>query len=56
MNLDSLSFALIHITNLVGNLTKKNSKASCQEIAQVRFLNNFSFVVFVTPRGAPKVC
>ncbi|XP_037084920.1 CCR4-NOT transcription complex subunit 1-like [Pollicipes pollicipes] len=35
MNLDSLSFALIHINNLVGNLTKKNFKASCQEITQV---------------------
>ena len=35
MNLDSLSFALIHINNLVTSLTKKNYKSSCQEIVQV---------------------
>ncbi len=35
MNLDSLSFALAQITNLVSNLTKKNYKSSQTEITTV---------------------
>lgn len=37
MNLDSLSLALSQISYLVDNLTKKNYRASQQEIQHVRF-------------------
>lgn len=38
MNLDSLSLALSQISYLVDNLTKKNYRASQQEIQHVSFL------------------
>ena len=53
MNLDSSSYALIHISNIVANLTKKNFKVSSQEIQQVRGPFKFQFANTTSCEEAP---
>nr|XP_032644146.1 CCR4-NOT transcription complex subunit 1-like [Chelonoidis abingdonii] len=53
MNLDSLSLALSQISYLVDNLTKKNYRASQQEIQHTIRVNNSYFILFQSLKPSP---